>query len=52
VVYDLWGRQVGAEHLSPGASLSLTLPTGVYLLQGFPEKGSQPTLWQQKVLVP
>jgi len=52
VVYDLWGRQVGAEHLSPGASFSLTLPAGVYLLQGLPEKGSQPTLWQQKVLVP
>jgi hypothetical protein len=52
VVYDLRGQQVEAGHLSPGSSFSLTLPAGVYLLQGLPEKGSQPAFWQQKVLVP
>ena len=52
VVYDLRGQQVEAGHLSPGSSFSLTLPAGVYLLQGLPEKGSQLVLWQQKLLVP
>lgn len=52
VVYDLRGQQVGAGQLSAGAAFSLTLPGGVYLLQGFPEKGTRLSPWHQKVLVP
>ncbi len=52
VVYDLLGRQMGGGYLSAGKAFSLSLPTGVYLLQGFSENGSHPVLWQQKVLVP
>ncbi len=52
VVYDLLGRQMGGGYLSAGTTFSLTLPTGMYILQGFPENGNHPALWQHKVLVP
>ena len=52
VVYDLLGRQMGGGYLSAGKAFSLSLPTGVYLLQGFSENESHPALWQQKVFVP
>ena len=51
-IYDLWGRKLATQTLTPDQTFSLELPPGVYLLQGLSNEASPSFIWHKKVTIP